>query len=113
MQKRTLDSLQYVSRRGGGVQQPQQAFEEDFETVSPFGYAGLEKQKGFFSRLKEEIVDLLFEAAEKDRPIGISQLTKQTFAVTDQFAGRSVYKQPSRTFQDYRFNQLVDSGQRY
>jgi hypothetical protein len=112
MQNRQLDQMQFVSRRGIPSQQTA-AYEEDFETVSPFGAIALEKEKGFFTRLKEEIMDLLFEEAEKDRPIGISQLTKRTFQVTDEFAGRSVYKHPSRTFQDYRFHQLVDAGQRY
>ncbi len=67
-----------------------------------------EKPKGWFSRLKDSIIDLVTEEAEADRPIGISQLSRNTFTASDD-ASRNTIVRNGRPMQDYRFNQLIDT----
>ncbi len=73
--------------------------------------------KGVFSRLKDALLNLVTEEVETsasqpsapgadDRPIGLSQLSRQTFQASHT-AGQTIFKR-GRVLNDYRFSQLVD-----
>lgn len=65
------------------------------------------ERKSFLSKLKNAVLNLVTEEAENDRPIGISQLSRNTFKASEEFAGRTIVRS-GRAIQDYRFNQLVE-----
>lgn len=68
-----------------------------------------QEQKGLFGRLKDSIFHMVTEEAEADRPIGISQLSRKTFAATDD----SPIVRSGRNMTDYRFNQLINNNTNY
>ena len=78
---------------------------------SPFGYAlpdeEPEQKRGLFSRIGEALFNLVTEEAENELPIGISQLSRQTFQASWNMAGRT-FVRAGHAVQDYRFNQLVE-----
>ena len=68
-----------------------------------------ESRQGLFSRLTEGLFNLVTEEApSKERPIGISQLSRTTFQATPNRETPAFFKN-SQPIQDYRFNQLVTS----
>ena len=70
-----------------------------------------QQEKGFFGRLKEQILNLVSEEVSNERPIGIAQLTQKTFQPHQEVANTSFFRN-GQTIQDYRFNQLIDPGKR-
>jgi hypothetical protein len=68
-------------------------------------------EKGFFGRLKDQLLNLVSEEVSTERPIGIAQLTQKTFQPHQEVPDASFFRR-GQTIQDYRFNQLVDSKQR-
>ena len=81
--------------------------EDDFEFISPLT---VDQNKGLLDQLKSMLEELLFEEAELERPIGIRQLTRRTFASAGQFSpygNRAIYRGGNPFFQDFRFQQLV------
>jgi hypothetical protein len=65
------------------------------------------QEKGFFGRLKDQILNLVTEESATERPIGIAQLTQKTFQPHQAVADTSFFRS-GQTMQDYRFNRLVD-----
>lgn len=63
-----------------------------------------EDASGFFDQLKEAFVDLFFEDIPADQPIGLSQLSSNTFNSTPEKPAGSFYTAPVTEAQDFRFN---------
>lgn len=68
-------------------------------------------EKGFFGRLKVQLLNLVSDEVITERPIGLAQLTQKTFQPHQAVTDASFFRR-GQTIQDYRFNQLVDSRKR-
>lgn len=69
------------------------------------------ESQGWFSRLKNTVFHMVTEEAEADRPIGIAQLTRNTFLAHPRASMRTIV-QNNNPMQDYRFRFVTEPRQR-
>jgi len=67
--------------------------------------------QGWFSRFKNTVFHMVTEESEADRPIGIAQLTKNTFLAHPKASMRTIV-QNNNPMQDYRFRFVTEPRQR-
>jgi hypothetical protein len=67
-----------------------------------------EPKKGWLGRLKNTVMHMVTEEAEADRPIGIAQLSKNTFLAHPNASTRTMV-QSNNPLQDYRFRFITES----
>lgn len=73
--------------------------------------SSMAKPQSWLDRLKNTVVNMVTEEAEEDRPIGIAQLSRNTFTAHRYASPKTVVKGDNQ-MQDYRFRLLTEPRQR-
>jgi hypothetical protein len=69
------------------------------------------ESQGWLNRLKNTVFHMVTEEAETDRPIGIAQLSRNTFLAHSNASMRTIV-QNNNPMQDYRFRFVTEPRQR-